>query len=197
MYRKSGRRSSRAKIKNCKGNKRVTPLDATELKKAEKAILRWVQREAFPEEFRCLSEDRPLPRKSPLQSLAVFMDEEGLIRVGDRLRHAEISLEQKNPIIIPAKHSVTNSILRDRHEKLLHCPPEQLLHDIKQRYWPISGRREARKIIRRCIKCCRFNPAMMKVKMGDLPTARVDGYNHPFTTTGVDYAGPIQIRESR
>lgn len=33
--------------------------------------------------------------------------------------------------------------------------------------------------------------------MGDLPVERVRSYNRPFTVTGIDYAGPIQIRESR
>lgn len=33
--------------------------------------------------------------------------------------------------------------------------------------------------------------------MGDLPKERVTMYARPFVVTGVDYAGPIQIRESR
>lgn len=33
--------------------------------------------------------------------------------------------------------------------------------------------------------------------MGDLPADRVKGYTRPFTITGVDYAGPLQVRDSR
>lgn len=89
-----------------------------------------------------------------------------------------------------------NSILRDRHEKLLHCPPEHFC-SIRQRYWPISGRREARKITRKYIECYRFNPTMVEVKMGELPAAQVNGWNPPFAIAGVDYTSPVQIRESR
>lgn len=32
--------------------------------------------------------------------------------------------------------------------------------------------------------------------MGDLPPERVRAFTRPFTTTGVDYAGPLQVRES-
>jgi len=33
--------------------------------------------------------------------------------------------------------------------------------------------------------------------MGNLPSERVRGFERPFTITGIDYAGPIQVRESR
>lgn len=77
------------------------------------------------------------------------------------------------------------------HKRLYHCGPEQLLHSIRQRYWILSGRREARKVTRRCLTCYRSNPKSLEVKMGDLPTERVIGSLKPFTNVGIDYAGPF------
>jgi len=148
-------------------------------------------------ELQCLQRGNPFPRKSPLRALTAYLSEEGLIRVGGRLQHAELNAEQKNPLVLPAKHHVTSIILRERHERLLHCPPEQLLHDVRQRFWPISGRREVRKIVKKCIKCYQFHPIPAEVKMGNLPSERVRGSDHPFVNIGIDYAGPIQVRESR
>ncbi|XP_011858073.1 PREDICTED: uncharacterized protein LOC105555658, partial [Vollenhovia emeryi] len=87
--------------------------------------------------------------------------------------------------------------MRKEHLRLLHCPPEQLLSAVRQRYWPLSGRREARKIVRSCVSCFRFRPTVPELKMGDLPKQRVTGLGRPFRSTGVDYAGPLQLRESR
>jgi hypothetical protein len=33
--------------------------------------------------------------------------------------------------------------------------------------------------------------------MGDLPAIRVRGFNRLFNIIGIDYAGPIQVRESK
>ncbi|XP_011859827.1 PREDICTED: uncharacterized protein LOC105557253 [Vollenhovia emeryi] len=184
-------------LESCRSGRKATPLTAAKLERAERIILRWVQQEAFPVEIRYLQEGRPFPRKSQLRALSAYIDEEGLISVGGRLQHAEIKSEQKNPIVLPTKHHVTSIILRDRHERLLHCPPEQLLHDVRQRFWPISGRREVRKIIKKYVKCYRINPTTMEIKMGELPAERIRSVDRPFTITGIDYASPIQIRESK
>lgn len=111
--------------------------------------------------------------------------------------HADIKQDAKHPIILPSKHFVTRLILKEEHANLHHCGSEQLLASIRQRYWIVSGRKETRKITRSCLNCFRLRPKSTQVKMGDLPTARVTGYVRPFTISGVDYAGPIQIRESR
>lgn len=114
---------------NCRSNRKTTLFSPAEMERAEKVVIRWVQQESFPMEIHCLQENRLLPRKSSLCALAAYLDNEGLIRVGDRLRHAEIQSDQKNPIVLPTRHHVTSIILRDRHERLLHCPPKQLLYD--------------------------------------------------------------------
>lgn len=78
-----------------------------------------------------------------------------------------------------------------------HCGPEQLLASVRQKYWIVSGRKEVRKITRSCLNCFCLRPKDTQVKMGDLPAERVKGYVRPFTISGVDYAGPLKIRESR
>ncbi|XP_011705642.1 PREDICTED: uncharacterized protein LOC105460851 [Wasmannia auropunctata] len=182
---------------NSRGKKRIGPLEVAEIQQAEETVIRWLQAECFAQERRCLKTKQDLPRKSPIKSLRPFLDEKGLIRVGGRLRYAELTGDQKHPLILPAKHYLTHLIMREEHYHMRHCPPEQLLHIIRQRFWPVSGRREAQKVVKRCLKCFRFNPTTPDVPMGDLPKERVKMYTRPFTVTGVDYAGPLQIRESR
>lgn len=88
-------------------------------------------------------------------------------------------------------------ILKAEHIRLHHCEPEQLLTSVRQKYWILSGRREARRVTRSCLNCFRLRPGSTQVKMDDLPEARVAGFTRPFTISGVDYAGPLKIRESK
>ncbi|XP_071574572.1 uncharacterized protein, partial [Temnothorax nylanderi] len=184
------RSSSQAGPRNC-------PVAVEELRNAEKIIARIVQREAFSQEVQDLENGQEVHRKSKLRPLDPFLDKEGLIRIGGRLRHAAMSEDQKHQIILPAKHFVTNLIMKSEHIRLHHCPPTQLLSAVRYRFWPLSGLREARKVIKARLPCYRFRQTFPEVKMGDLPAQRVSGFSRPFVTTGVDYAGPLQIRETR
>ena len=73
-----------------------------EIERAEKEILRHVQKRAFPEEFN--HPEKPVKKSSRLYKLdSIVMD--GLLRVGGRLRKA--SLPAKSKIILPKEDHVT------------------------------------------------------------------------------------------
>jgi hypothetical protein len=52
-----------------------------------------------------------------------------------------------------------------------------------------------RQVIHRCNSCFRCNPKRVTQMMGDLPACRLES-NRPFVISGVDYLGPIIIKES-
>jgi len=52
-------------------------------------------------------------------------------------------------------------------------------------------------MVKNCLDCFRLHPIALEVKMGNLPELRMTGYKQAFTNTGVDYAGPLQVRKSR
>lgn len=107
-------------------------------------------------------------------SLCPFVDKDGLIRVGGRLRHATISEEQNYPVILSGKYYVTGLIMRENHQKLLHAPSEQLLYHVRQTYWPLNGRRPlAQRAVKSCLQCFRYKPTVPNTVMGDLPKERV------------------------
>ncbi|XP_018375289.1 PREDICTED: uncharacterized protein LOC108769043 [Trachymyrmex cornetzi] len=172
-------------------------LNPEELKRAELIISRMVQAERFPREACSLQQGKEVPANSQLAALNPFLDEAGVIRVRGRLKHADLPYNQRHPIVLPARHHITEILLRQEHIKLHHCGPQQLLADIRTRYWPLSGRREARKIVRRCISCFRYRPSIPKLKMADLPAFRVTTDIRPFSVCGIDFAGPFSLRESK
>ncbi|KMQ85212.1 hypothetical protein RF55_16360 [Lasius niger] len=182
---------------NSLGAKKSGPLTPDELDQADKNIVKMTQHEAFLFEKQVLEKKHQIPKNSNLTSLNPFLDNEGIIRVGGRLSRADIPEIQKHPTVLPAKHHITTIITKREHQRLHHCGPEQLLYSIRQKYWPLSGRREARKITRNCLRCFRNRPKTPEIIMSDLLSDRVRGVLRPFVITGIDYTGPLQMRESR
>lgn len=165
-------------IENCRRKKQLGILTVSEIMKAENTIARIIQLESFSQDLDCLRRNQSLKKNSKLVTLDPFLDKKGLIRVGGRLRH-NLPEPTKHSIILPSKHPVTGLIFKEHHIKLHHCGIEQLLTAVRQKYWVLSGRNEARKIIRSCLNCFRLRPTNASVKMGDLPKERVTRYLRP------------------
>jgi hypothetical protein len=180
---------------NCKNpaNKRTGSISIFELRTAHSAIIKNVQTETFSEEIRELSKGNSL-KHNKLTSLDPVIGPDGLLRVGGRLKNAPLAYDIKHPILLPNKHHVTNLIITQMHQQLLHAGPQSTLYNLRQRYWVINGRNEVRKVTGKCLKCFKINPKPSTQKMGDLPVQRVEPLR-PFLRTGVDYGGPILIKQ--
>lgn len=72
----------------------------------------------FSQEVRDLSKAKPIHKDSKLRD--PFIDRQGIIRVGGRIRHANVSYDRKFPIVLPAKDNVTRLIIRQEHVNQLH-----------------------------------------------------------------------------
>ena len=60
-----------------------------------------IQRSFFQNEIQLVSQEKPVLTKSKLIRLNPFLDEQGLLRVGGRLRHSLLHPDQIHPIILP------------------------------------------------------------------------------------------------
>ncbi|XP_076302295.1 uncharacterized protein LOC143220560 [Lasioglossum baleicum] len=134
--------------------------------------------------------------KSKLLPLSPFQNEQGIIRVGGRLNRSNITYDRKHQIIIPKTHHITTLIIQQYHKRNIYAGVLSTLHSIRQKNWPLDGRNQTRLTIRRCVRCLRFNPSDQEYIMGQLPTARVT-QSRPFETVGVDYCGPLMIKERK
>jgi hypothetical protein len=173
-------------------------LSPQEICASTNTILKLVQLESFHQELSLLKNNNLVSNKSKIKSLNPFIDHtDGLIKVGGRLRNSRsISAYKKFPILLPKGHFVTTLIIRHAHECQLHAGHQGTLAYIRQKYWPIAGRDAVRQVIHRCIRCFKTNPTTFNQIMGDLPSDRVT-QNRPFLISGVDFAGPISLKEGR
>ena len=92
------------------------PLDPLELQAAETAIVKSVQHKHFKGEVEALKSRKPVVKKSPIYILEPFLDEEGIFRVGGRLKNAPLPEKAQHPIILPKNHHVSRLVARRAHE---------------------------------------------------------------------------------
>jgi len=112
---------------------------AEDYRKAGIFILQKVQHDGFLEELQLLKAGKPVSSSSRLPP--EIDEEEGLIRVGGRLRHA-VDLEQTtvHPIMLDPGHPYTRLLIQDFDDRLHHPGPERLFAEIRRLYWILQGR---------------------------------------------------------
>lgn len=147
------------------------PLSVQELKNST-TILRKTQEEGFHHDLIHLATHGTVHRKSKLSSLNPFLDEQGMICVGGRLRNAHITNDHKHPILLSKDHAITKLVIQDMHIKHCHAGVQNTVAAIKTLYWPINANNLVKQAIRQCITCFKANPKPAQHIMGDLPKHR-------------------------
>ncbi|GFT78657.1 uncharacterized protein TNCV_80581 [Trichonephila clavipes] len=100
----------------------IGPLYTHELETSIKKVVKLLQNGEYHTELILLKCNKPLPKSSKLQSLNVFLDSEGILRVGGRLRLQQtLKFEQKHPMLIPKNHHFTSLIIRHFHRVNFHA----------------------------------------------------------------------------
>ena len=183
--------------KNCKSSSRrkepSRQLTLKEEKIGRLKLFQLIQQEAFKEELKQLRRGSTA-KNSVLQRFDPFLDDEGTLRVGGRLKHGDLPYLSKHQITLPSKHYVTELLVRYIHNYNHHVGREHLLSLIRQEYWVIGARVLVRKIVNQCILCQKLTAKPTYAKMADLPIHRITFPTPPFHHTGVDYFGPITVK---
>lgn len=182
---------------NLKSHKNNLPLQTgtisvSELNNANESLIRLAQSECFISELNLLNKNCNLDKKHKLSSLAPFVDTKGIMRVGGRLKNTYLSYEVKHPVLLHSNHPFTKLVFDYKHKQLLHPGPQLLLASIRQFYWPVGGLNLAKKTVKNCMICFKFNPTPASCPMASLPDNRIKP-GLPFKITGLDYAGPFFI----
>ncbi|XP_043063411.1 uncharacterized protein LOC122319761 [Drosophila ficusphila] len=155
-------------------------LSVEEINSGTVLLLRSIQQIHLAKEYGFLSQSKPCPQKSKLSSLRPILGTDRLLRVGGRLQNANLDYDTKHPILLPKDQPVTKAIIVYFHKKYMHAGSQALLATLRQRYWPIGGRKFVASVINKCVRCFRMRPVTWEHVMG------------------VDYCGPFYHKaESR
>ena len=121
--------------------------------------------------------------------------EDGIIRCQGRLKNAPLNYSAKFPILLPSKHYFTDLIIKYYHNMVLHNGMKETLNQIRSKYWIPKIRNHIKRIIRKCLTCQKFEgKSFVYPPPPDLPKIRLSK-DYPFTYTGVDYAGPLYVKD--
>ena len=88
-------------------------LSVEEVRHATAVLIRKSQSMSFAPEIERLQQGKPVKLSSSLSTLNPFLDDEGLVRVGGRLK--ESNMKEKHPHIISGSHVVATAVVRDVH----------------------------------------------------------------------------------
>ena len=179
-------------LKRSDGSKNMDNVEL--LHNTEQLVLREVQQQFYESELNDIRDSKPLNKHSSIVQLDPFIGNDGLLRVGGRLKHIKFDSSFKNPIILPAKHHVTTLIVRKYHEDVKHQGRHFTEGRIRSAgYWVVGCKRLVSSILHKCVTCRKLRKEFQCQKMSNLPVDRIEPEQPPFSSVGVDMFGPWEV----
>ncbi|XP_062699419.1 uncharacterized protein LOC134284496 [Aedes albopictus] len=185
---------------------RMATLTHQDFVSAEKGLWRMVQNQEFGEEISSLQSSESstqkstrLPKSSPLAKLSTFLDDDGILRSESRIdpKAAYYPYNFQNPIIVPKYHYVTDLLILRFHRLYGHANTETVLNELRQLYCIPKMRSVVKKTVKKCMWCRVYRAKPEAPRMAPLPQPRVMPFVRPFTHTGIDYFGPLIVKQGR
>ena len=150
-----------------------------------------IQEETYPDEFEHLRNHEPISKNSCILKLDPFFDKDyRVLCVGERLQYSELPEETKHQLILPHGHPAVGKIIQNIHEKSMHAGPETTLTILREKIWVTQGRRDVKRIIRKCLVCQCQRTQPCDQKMAPIPLERVQ-FSHVFSHVRTDSCGPL------
>ncbi|XP_026666969.1 uncharacterized protein LOC113463933 [Ceratina calcarata] len=164
---------------------------------AEKVCVRVSQSISFHDEINAIKRSKTMPKNSKILPLNAFLDGDNILRVEGRLRHFDSDELDTQPIILDAKETFTQLVIKYHHEKFYHGSHEAVINELRQRFWIVGLRQGLKSLVSKCSICRMRRARPANPKMADLPPARLAFRLRPFSHCGVDYFGPMQVKIGR
>ena len=189
------------KIKKQTSDKQPNLINVEMLENAATVIFRMIQRNSFLEEVKALSSgthnSNGVNRSSSLFKLDPFLDSNGVLRVGGRLRRSKLTSNEAHPVVLPKTSNITEAVVIWSHRTIGHGGRGLTLNNLRKNgIWVLGANAVVRRIIHKCVTCRKLRGKFGDQKMSDLPKERCCEAA-PFTHCGVDMFGPFIVRERR
>ena len=169
-------------------------LTSSEISEARCIVTRLSQSGSFGTEIASLKAGKRLSNRSRLSKLNPFLCKHNILRVGSRLSHSNLSFDRKHPPILAHDSILSTLFVRSAHALCLHGGPTLTSSVLMQQVWILGRNKLVKSMIHKCVTCQRVKPRSALV--GELPADRVN-IGRAFAVSGLDYAGPFQVRTTK
>jgi len=182
-------------LRHVEDNEENDELKASTLEQAESLWIRTVQAKAFSSEISYVQKGLEV-KPHQVDQFAWYFDENHVMRCRGIINNSSLQPEGKHPILLPSNHPFVELLIRQNHENVKHSAVNNTLTTIRERFLILRGRQAVKRVLRRCVICKKLEGLSYPTSYSpDLPSIQVsDGL--PFTHVGVDFAGPVNIREN-
>lgn len=169
-------------------------LSAGEIMFVRKRLFSLSQQLHFPKDFNCLANQTKIGSGSPLLTLTPFLDEHQIIRANGRLSTtSNLPYHERFPIILAYRSRLAHLYVDFIH-KMVHHGGLRLVHSvIRHECWIIKAKILIKTVINNCKECVVHRKLRQGQMMAALPEERTV-LSRPFANTGVDFAGPMEIK---
>ena len=170
-------------------------LTGKEIDRAEHRWIKDIQRQYYGKQIDELT--TKAKTLGPLiRQLRLFVDDDGILRVGGRLHNAPIRYEAKFPMLIPRESPLAKLVIHDSHEKVHHSGLQSTITDIRQRFWITQIRTSVKSVLRRCVICKLISGKPFRMPIpAPLQKDRLLGESPVFTVCGVDFTGAMYYKD--
>ncbi|XP_070562160.1 uncharacterized protein [Ptychodera flava] len=124
-------------------------LTARELQRAENKWIKDVQLEVYRADVYSLL--GKTTKTTLARQLALFLDEDNILRCGGRLHNAPLEYAAKFPSLLPTHHRFTELVILAAHKCVLHAGLQTTVTQLRQRHWIPKIRQAVKKLIRKCV----------------------------------------------
>ncbi|GBO33896.1 hypothetical protein AVEN_81534-1, partial [Araneus ventricosus] len=108
-------------------------LNTQETDAAERAVLKIVQKQSFPNNA-----------KSLISQMQTLVDSNGVIRIKSQLTMRKDSESLRYPIVLPSKHPIVTKLILGKHLELCHAGVQTVMSTLQEKYWILKSRKTVR-----------------------------------------------------
>ena len=164
-------------------------LSSIEVNNARQVMLKFAQKELIEELTEAKEKGTGRFRK-----LAPVVDEEGIWRVGSRLKNfVPFTFDAKLPAILPPDSRITLLIMHEAHVFAHGGQDATLCRFRSQGYWTVRGGVVAKKVKNSCVPCRKMDPKLLQQVMGSFPKDKLEDL-HAWSCCQMDLLGPFSCR---
>ncbi len=172
---------------DCRYVRRINPLKAEEVARARSMLIQYAQRGLVPDL------EQAAKGKGKYAKLCPVLGEDGIWRVGSRMRVIPFTLDAKLPSLLPHNHRLSLLIMRKAHEHS-HLRQDGTVARFRcEGFWTVRAGQLAKTIVDNCVTCRKLYHKLLSQKMGDIPEERLQD-PHAWSYVQMDLFGPYKCR---